>query len=176
MQINKFIISLAFLALAGNAAAMSCDQQLGKAKAAELVKQCKNVSPATRPPCNAANSCELITDEIKRGCKILGDDAPAYCPPAPTVLVKGKLVDGGGNDDMSVTILSEQGKKIRAYCVGQCGDWFVEAAGGEYQALNPKLKGKPVTATIATERNAGRIAGPGDDERFKFVKSIAFIK
>lgn len=95
---------------------------------------------------------------------------------APGELVKGKLVDGGGGDDMSVTILSEQGKKIRAYCSGKCGEWFVEAGGGEYMTLDPKLKGKAVTATIATERNAGRVAGPGDDERFKFIKSISFTK
>ncbi len=95
---------------------------------------------------------------------------------APSQLVKGKLVDGGGGDDMSVTILSDQGKKIQAYCAGQCGDWFVEAAEGEYSTLNPKLKGKPVIATIATERNAGRVAGPGDDERFQFIKRIAIGK
>ncbi|MGW8394516.1 hypothetical protein [Pseudoduganella sp. HUAS MS19] len=95
---------------------------------------------------------------------------------APGQQVKGKLVDGGGGDDMSVTILSAQGKEIRAYCAGQCGDWFVEAGEGEYMTLNPKLKGKAVSATIATERNAGRVAGPGDDERFQFIKSIAFSK
>lgn len=95
---------------------------------------------------------------------------------APGELVKGKLIDGGGGDDMGVTILSEQGKKINAYCAGQCGDWFVAAADGEYMTLNPKLKGKAVTATIATERNAGRVAGPGDDERFKFIKSITLAK
>jgi len=95
---------------------------------------------------------------------------------APGQLVKGKLVDGGGGDDMSVTILSDQGRKIQAYCAGQCGDWFVEAGGGEYSTLNPKLKGKPVSATIATERNAGRVAGPSDDERFQFIKSITLGK
>ncbi len=91
---------------------------------------------------------------------------------APVELVKGKLVGGGGSDDVSVTILSEQGKKIEAYCVGKCGDWFVDAGEGESVKLNPKLKGKPVSATIATERNAGRIAGPDDNERFQFIKSI----
>lgn len=95
---------------------------------------------------------------------------------APGELVKGKLVGGGGNDDVSVTILSDQGKKIEAYCVGKCGDWFVEAGEDESVKLNPKLKGKPVTATIATERNAGRIAGPDDDERFQFIKSISLGK
>jgi len=95
---------------------------------------------------------------------------------APGELVKGKLVDGGGGDDMSVTILSEQGRKINAYCNTKCGDWFVAASDGEYMTLNPKLKGKAVTATIATERNAGRVAGPGDDERFKFIKSITLAK
>ncbi len=36
--------------------------------------------PATRPPCNAANSCALIQEEITRDCAFLGKDAPAYCP------------------------------------------------------------------------------------------------
>ncbi|SFF54655.1 hypothetical protein SAMN05518865_101393 [Duganella sp. CF458] len=39
-----------------------------------------------------------------------------------------------------------------------------------------KLKGKPVSATIATGRNAGRIAGPDDDERVQFIQSISFSK
>ncbi|WP_426164939.1 hypothetical protein [Pseudoduganella sp. R-34] len=173
MQLNKILISLAWLAFAGNAAALSCDEQLGKAKAAELVKQCKNVSPATRPPCNAANSCEMITDEIKRGCKILGDDAPAYCPPVPTELVKGKLVGGGGLDNYSLKIRTENGKEIQAYCTTHCGDWFTEPDKDDVVSLKPSLRGKPVSARIATERNNGRIAGPDDADRLVFIKSAA---
>jgi hypothetical protein len=56
-----------------------CSQSAGDAKANEYVRQCLEVSPATHPPCNAANACELIIDEIRRGCAMLPGDRPAYC-------------------------------------------------------------------------------------------------
>ncbi|WP_343237380.1 hypothetical protein [Xanthomonas sp. D-109] len=45
---------------------------------------CRAVSPATHPPCNAANSCAMIDDEIARSCALLGRDGPttAGCGPA----------------------------------------------------------------------------------------------
>lgn len=64
---------------------VACSVSIGAAKAARMVKACLAVSPATHPPCNAANSCAMIEDEIARGCALLGDDAkgePA-CTPAP---------------------------------------------------------------------------------------------
>jgi hypothetical protein len=64
---------------------LSCAQEIGAAKAAARVKVCRNVSPATHPPCNAANSCALIEDEIARSCALFdgkGDPMPG-CTPAP---------------------------------------------------------------------------------------------
>jgi Protein of unknown function (DUF3011) len=63
----------------GKAQDVSCLKKMGKAHADTLVKQCLQVSPATHPPCNSANSCELIEDEIRRSCGLLGMDAPAFC-------------------------------------------------------------------------------------------------
>lgn len=63
----------------GKAQDVSCLKKMGKAHADMLVKQCLQVSPATRPPCNSANSCELIEDEIRRSCALLGLDAPSFC-------------------------------------------------------------------------------------------------
>lgn len=64
---------------AGTAAAapslISCEAQLGPGPARALANRCRAVSPATHPPCNAANSCALIRDEIARGCSLLGDAA-----------------------------------------------------------------------------------------------------
>ncbi|WP_440631860.1 lysozyme inhibitor LprI family protein [Brucella sp. 22210] len=60
-------------------AAADCKQEIGAKAANILVNQCKEISPATNPPCNAANSCDLIRDEIKRGCSMAGDKKPAYC-------------------------------------------------------------------------------------------------
>ena len=171
MQFHRFGCFLAGLALAGHAAAMTCDEQLGKAKAAELVRQCKNVSPATRPPCNASNSCDLIAGEIKRGCKILGDDAPPYCPAIPAELVKGKLVGGGGIDNYFLRIRLDDGKVIHAYCTTRCGDWFTDPDKNDVVKLKPGLRGKQVSARIVTERNGGRIAGPGEDDSLEFIKS-----
>lgn len=54
---------------------ISCEAQIGAGRAKALVDQCRSVSPATRPPCNAANSCALIRDEITRSCNLFGDDA-----------------------------------------------------------------------------------------------------
>lgn len=64
---------------AATTAEQSCSQEIGAAKAKRLVAQCLEVSPATHPPCNAANACTLITDEIRRGCELLGTDGPKYC-------------------------------------------------------------------------------------------------
>lgn len=63
----------------------SCAAEIGAAAAARRVAVCRDVSPATRPPCNAANSCALIEDEIARSCALFdGQGAPmAGCGPAP---------------------------------------------------------------------------------------------
>jgi hypothetical protein len=57
----------------------SCAAQIGDAGAKQLAEQCRMVSPATRPPCNAANSCAMIRDEIARSCELFHDDPPAEC-------------------------------------------------------------------------------------------------
>lgn len=63
----------------GDAAEKSCRETAGAEKSRTLVKQCLEVSPATHPPCNAANACSLIVDEITRGCAMIDKDAPAFC-------------------------------------------------------------------------------------------------
>jgi hypothetical protein len=39
----------------------------------------RDVSPATHPPCNGENACDLIIGEIRRGCGMLTSDIPGYC-------------------------------------------------------------------------------------------------
>lgn len=56
------------------AAQRSCAAEIGAAAADRLVGICRNVSPATHPPCNAANSCAMIEDEIARSCALFADD------------------------------------------------------------------------------------------------------
>ncbi|WP_312595509.1 hypothetical protein [Brevundimonas sp.] len=59
----------------------NCRDAIGSAAAARLVERCIRVSPATRPPCNAANPCALIQGEIERSCKLWQGDGnpPAEC-------------------------------------------------------------------------------------------------
>ena len=56
-----------------------CATSAGGAKAAKLVDECLEVSPATHPPCNASNACALIVDEITRGCAMIDKGAPTFC-------------------------------------------------------------------------------------------------
>jgi hypothetical protein len=64
-------------------AARSCADARGAQEAARLVAQCTQVSPATHPPCNAANSCAMIEGEIHRGCDLLdAAHKPAFCTEA----------------------------------------------------------------------------------------------
>jgi hypothetical protein len=58
----------------------TCSREIGRRPAAVLVRRCRDVSPATHPPCNALNPCALIRDEIARGCSMLdAGDRPRYC-------------------------------------------------------------------------------------------------
>ncbi|MFP1130277.1 hypothetical protein [Asticcacaulis sp. W401b] len=56
---------------------VACSTEIGAKAAERLAKSCRNVSPATHPPCNVANSCALMSDEIARSCALFDDkDAP----------------------------------------------------------------------------------------------------
>ncbi|WP_269515082.1 hypothetical protein [Brevundimonas subvibrioides] len=65
----------------GEDASGACSDTLGAREAASLVSRCIAVSPATHPPCNAANSCAMIQGEIDRACGLYGPDEekPAEC-------------------------------------------------------------------------------------------------
>lgn len=86
MPLKLFLAALVFLCstpvfaaeTSPAAPAKSCLQEVGKQKSAEYVAQCTQVSPATHPPCNAANPCSLILDEIKRSCALLKGDPKTY--------------------------------------------------------------------------------------------------
>jgi len=76
----RFVAVLfASLLATGSAFAQSCTAEVGAVEAQDYVDICIAVSPATRPPCNADNPCQLIWDEISRGCAMLGSDAPREC-------------------------------------------------------------------------------------------------
>lgn len=158
------------------AEARSCASQMGPSMAAQLVKQCSAVSPATHPPCRASNPCDLIVDEIDRSCGLLGAPAqrPAFCATTPqkSGQVTGVLLSGGGVDDWRIVVLTEGGRRIQAYCDGHCGaDWFV-ADQDDVATLRSSLQGRRVTLTVAIEPNRSRVAGAGDDDKLAFVKAL----
>jgi hypothetical protein len=66
-------------AVGGGDSTISCLQAVGAERSKKLVEECLQVSPATHPPCNSQNSCQLITDEIKRSCSLLGQSKPSFC-------------------------------------------------------------------------------------------------
>jgi len=71
----------AVLAVGMNAAAghdSSCKSMAGPERSAGYVRQCLEVTPATHPPCNAQNPCELIIGEIARGCRLIREDLAAH--------------------------------------------------------------------------------------------------
>ncbi|WP_051651326.1 hypothetical protein [Brevundimonas bacteroides] len=59
----------------------NCREEIGEVASARLVARCIAVSPATRPPCNALNPCEMIQGEIDRACGQYGEgeQKPAEC-------------------------------------------------------------------------------------------------
>ena len=59
----------------------SCLLDQGADASARLVARCIAVSPATHPPCNAANPCQMIQNEIDRSCEMIpaGEARPAEC-------------------------------------------------------------------------------------------------
>lgn len=155
---------------------MSCARQIGPSLAAQLVKQCTTVSPATHPPCHASNRCDVIVDEIDRSCGLLGAPAqrPAFCATTPqkSEQLTGVLLSGGGVDDWSIVVLTERGQRVQAYCDGHCeADWFV-ADKDDIARLRSSLQGRRATLTMAIERNRSRVAGAGDDDKLPFVKAL----
>ena len=58
-----------------------CRDAIGETASARLVQRCIQVSPATHPPCNAANPCALIQGEIDRSCAMYGpgETKPKEC-------------------------------------------------------------------------------------------------
>ncbi|WP_336033430.1 hypothetical protein [Acinetobacter bereziniae] len=54
--------------------------------------------------------------------------------------------------------------------------WFEPDEEIDGQTLKKQYFEKKVQADIKLEKNAGRVAGPSDDESFYFIKHIKIIK
>ncbi|WP_156842363.1 hypothetical protein [Novosphingobium aquimarinum] len=65
---------------------LTCSSQRGEGTAWQLARTCREVSPATHPPCNPLNSCAMIEGEIARSCAVFDDGEgllPDACTPPP---------------------------------------------------------------------------------------------
>ena len=62
------------------ASSTSCTLDQGSDAAMALVARCMAVSPASHPPCNPENPCQLIQDEIDRACALYpAGEKPSQC-------------------------------------------------------------------------------------------------
>ena len=90
--------------------------------------------------------------------------------------ISGKLVGGGGGDDMRITVKDEHGKKVQAFCAGKCGDWFQQDK-HEISSLRKQFVGKKVDFEYRSENNNDRVAGYGEDSgKLVFVKKVTLLK
>lgn len=84
-SMSRVLGVLSLLTLSGSAVAATptCEEDIGQQRAAILVRQCIEISPASHPPCNADNPCWMIKDEIERGCQYAketpGVTLPEFC-------------------------------------------------------------------------------------------------
>lgn len=97
------------------------------------------------------------------------------CQAATASSVEGVVVSGGGIDDMGLVVETTDGKRIDAYCVDRCGDWFESTGQGDEQRLKRGIRGKSVRLEYAREPNRGRIAGLDADEPLNFIRSVRFL-
>ena len=179
LSLSALLASLAVSACPRAAAAdLSCAQQVGPKLAAQLARECRQVSAATHPPCNAANACAMVIDEIERGCETPRDGAqsPVFCLPAERAgTFQGYLFSGGGSDADFLSVLTDTGERVSAYCVQQCDKLFATDA-NDIAYLRREMVGRRVALVVAIERNGGRIPGPDDDDRIPMVKRLTLLK
>jgi uncharacterized protein len=76
---KAYVIRRASLTVGDDGKDVPCRDVVGAAQAAIYVKDCVAVATETHPPCNAANSCELIISHNIFRCAGLGDGAPKFC-------------------------------------------------------------------------------------------------
>jgi hypothetical protein len=93
----------------------------------------------------------------------------------PTTL-HGKLESAAGIDDYAITVRTDAGGAVHAYCDGHCDPGWFDTDANEAISLKRAMRGRKVVIDVATEHNGGRIAGPDRDEKLLFVKRIRLQK
>jgi uncharacterized protein len=81
---KAYVLRTGTLTAGPNTPSTPCRDTVGAEQAALYVKQCLQVATATHPPCNAANSCELIISHNIDRCGFLGgSEVPKFCATLP---------------------------------------------------------------------------------------------
>jgi len=169
------MVALALLAGAGVPARASCLDEIGADRSAVLVEQCLAASPATHPPCNALNACEMILGEITRGCAMMSpaDGPPAFCKPylaGATFVPRAPVVAHPGFDCAKAATPVEQ-----AICANT---GLADADRHMTEAFAKRLKASPDAAALRQDQRAFlqdragcAAAEPGhpEDERSRLV-------
>ncbi len=128
MRLVSACAVLSFGAMAyvpARAADRSCSDEIGKQQAAVLVKQCLDISPATHPPCNAANACQMIRDEIDRGCKLAAGESGTNAASVPQFCTASAAPAGENRCGWFVNPTP-----ANAWLTDRDGEWIVGAQGG----------------------------------------------
>lgn len=174
--LSLFSLMLALSGANALAADLSCARQMGEQRATLLAKQCRQVSGATHPPCNASNSCAMMVEHVTDSCSLLGVDGEKIkiCKPVErSGVFQGYLFSGAGTDAVNISVMTEQGDRVFAYCGQKCSAAMFDGPDeNDVVTLKKSWIGMRVEVEIKIERNAGRIAGPGDSERIPLVQRI----
>jgi uncharacterized protein len=76
---RAYTLRKAALTAGDNVPDTPCRDMVGAEQAAVFVRQCMAMATETHPPCNAANTCELIVSHNITRCREAGDQAPKFC-------------------------------------------------------------------------------------------------
>jgi len=137
-----------------------------------------------------------FTHYIKLGVALMALAAPAWVGAAPgtaacarsgdaaacrrivsiPTTLRGTLESAAGIDDYAITVRTNAGGKVYAYCDGHCDLGWFDTDANEAISLKRSMRGRKVIIDVATEHNQGRIAGPDRDEKLLFVKRIRLQK
>jgi hypothetical protein len=89
----------------------------------------------------------------------------------------GRLINGGGLEDMSLTIKTDDGKSVEGYCTATCGQLAFKEGKDGVSSLEKRFINKRVRVTIVKRKNTGiAVAGPAEDEVLPFVTQLTFLK
>jgi uncharacterized protein YecT (DUF1311 family) len=179
--VRAALVALVVLGAAGAPARAGCLDEIGAERSGVMVEQCLAVTPATHPPCNALNACEMIRGEITRSCAqfTAGDtNQPAFCKPylaGATFVPRIKVVFHPGFDCAKATTPVE---------TAICADKDLSDADRRMtEAFAKRLKASAEAAALRQDQRAFlqdrahcTDAEPGhpDDERSRLVAACIY--